>query len=180
MNSRTSYFPALACALFLLPGISTADSNSYKTISDVLALGLPAVAAGISFAQDDASGVLQLAKSEAFTFATTEVLKRAIHETRPNGHDDRSFPSGHAAVAFAAAQYMQMKGGWEFGVPAYLAASVVGYSRVRADEHYWKDVLAGAALGITSSYYFTDTREQAKFSVIFGPKSAYANILTSW
>lgn len=180
MKPYISRFKLLVCALALLPGVSSADNNSYKTIGDVLALGLPAVAAGISFAQDDASGVFQLAKSEAFTFATTEVLKRVVHETRPNGHDDQSFPSGHAAVAFAAAQYMQMKGGWEYGIPAYLTASVVAYSRVRADEHYWKDVLAGAALGITSSYYFTDTREQAKFSVIFGPKSAYANIVSSW
>lgn len=170
-------FIVLAC---LVSGMVSASEQSYRTTSDVLALGLPVVAAAISVAQDDGSGFLQLAKSEAFTLLSVEILKRATHKTRPNGEDDRSFPSGHSAVAFAAAQYMYQRGGWEYGVPAYLAASAVAYSRVRANEHYWRDVLAGAALGIASSYYFTDSRERVRFSVMFGPRSAYAQIYSSW
>lgn len=170
---------ACIVALSLVPAVASAESG-YNTVSDVLALGLPVVAAGISVARDDASGFFQLAKSEALTLVTTEILKRTTHETRPNGRDDKSFPSGHTAVAFAAAQYLQMKGGWEYGVPAYLAASAVGYARVRADEHYWHDVLAGAALGIASSYYFTDSREQTKFSVMFGPHAVFAQISSKW
>ena len=45
---------------------------------------------------------------------------------------------------------------------------------VRANEHQQKDVPAGAALGIRSSYCFTDTRKGTQFSAIFGPNSAYA------
>lgn len=171
---------ALLIFACLASGAGTASEQSYKTTSDVLAFSLPVVAAAISVAQDDGSGFLQLAKSEAFTLLSVELLKRATHKTRPNGEDDRSFPSGHSAVAFAAAQYMYQRGGWEYGVPAYLAASAVAYSRVRANEHYWRDVLAGAALGIASSYYFTDSRERVRFSVMFGPRSAYAQIYSSW
>jgi membrane-associated phospholipid phosphatase len=156
------------------------DGDSYKTLSNVLTIGLPAVAGGISLAQDDIPGLVQLAESEAFTLAATEVLKLTVHETRPNGHDDKSFPSGHTSVSFAAAQYMQMRGGWEYGVPAYIAATLVGYSRVRADEHYWKDVAAGAALGIASSYYFTDAGKWTKFSVLATPSAVYAQVSTSW
>jgi membrane-associated phospholipid phosphatase len=155
------------------------DEGDYKTLSHVLTIGLPTVAAGVSLAQDDTPGLYQLAKSEAFTLAATEVLKLTVHETRPNGRD-KSFPSGHTSVSFAAAQYMQMRGGWEYGVPAYLAAALVGYSRVRADEHYWKDVAAGAALGIASSYYFTDTGGWSKFSVLATPSAVYAQVSTSW
>jgi len=173
---RVTFF-VLTC---LTSWMVSASEQSYRTTSDVLALGLPVVAAAISVAQDDGSGFLQLAKSEAFTLLSVEILKRATHKTRPNGEDDRSFPSGHSAVAFAAAQYMYQRGGWEYGVPAYLAASAVAYSRVRANEHYWRDVLAGAALGIASSYYFTDSRERVRFSVMFGPRSAYAQIYSSW
>lgn len=156
------------------------DEDGYKTASNVLAIGLSAAAAGISVAQDDTPGLYQFAKSEAFTLAATEVLKLTVQETRPNGRDDKSFPSGHTSVSFAAAQYMQMRGGWEYGVPAYIAATLVGYSRVRADEHYWKDVAAGAVLGIASSYYFTDKGAWTKLSVLAAPNGVYAQVSTSW
>jgi membrane-associated phospholipid phosphatase len=178
-NSRALRISALISMLAPTPALAL-DEDGYKTLSHVLAVGFPAVAAGISLAQDDTPGLVQLAKSEAFTLAATEVLKLTVHETRPNGRDDKSFPSGHTSVSFAAAQYMQMRGGWEYGVPAYIAATLVGYSRVRADEHFWKDVAAGAALGIASSYYFTDTGAWTKFSVLATPNAVYAQVSTTW
>ena len=54
------------------------DEDDYKTLSHVLAVGLPAVAGGISLARDDTPGLYQLAKSEAFTFAATELLKLTV------------------------------------------------------------------------------------------------------
>jgi membrane-associated phospholipid phosphatase len=183
MPSRSNFHAVrllVLASLFAATPALAFDEDDYKTLSHVLAIGLPAVAAGISVAHDDTPGLVQLAKSEAFTLAATEVLKLTVHETRPNGRDDKSFPSGHTAVSFAAAQYMQMRGGWEYGVPAYIAAVLAGYSRVRADEHYWKDVAAGAALGIASSYYFTDTGEWNKFSVLATPNAVYAQVSTSW
>lgn len=181
MSIRSSAVRILALVPLLASTPALAfDEGDYKTLSHVLAVGLPAVAAGISLAKDDTPGLYQLAKSEAFTLAATEVLKLTVDETRPNGRDDKSFPSGHTSVSFAAAQYMQMRGGWQYGVPAYVAASLVGYSRVRADEHYWKDVLAGAALGIASSYYFTDKGDWAKVSVLASPHAVYAQVSASW
>lgn len=184
MPSHSSFHAVrlLALALLLTPASALAfDEDDYKTLSHVLAVGLPAAAAGISVARDDTPGLVQLAKSEAFTLAATEVLKLTVDETRPNGRDDKSFPSGHTSVSFAAAQYMQMRGGWEYGVPAYLVASLVGYSRVRADEHYWRDVIAGTALGIASSYYFTDKeRAWGKVSVLAAPNAVYAQVSASW
>lgn len=175
---------ACACFFVAISGFSIggvqADTSSYRTTSNVLAIGLPAAAALLSVANDDAVGLWQLTKSEVFTVLTTELLKNSFHETRPNGRDDKSFPSGHTAVAFAAAQYMQMRGGWEYGLPAYALASAVAYSRVEANEHYWKDVAAGAALGIASSYFFTDKREQGGFSMIFGPRSGLVQYRTNW
>jgi membrane-associated phospholipid phosphatase len=164
LNSRALRISAFISMLASTPALAF-DEDGYKTLSHVLAVGLPAVAAGVSLAQDDTPGLYQLAKSEAFTLAATEVLKLTVHETRPNGRD-KSFPSGHTSVSFAAAQYMQMRGGWEYGV--------------RADEQYWKDVAAGAALGIASSYYFTDTGGWSKFSVLATPSAVYAQVSTSW
>ena len=50
---------------------------------------------------------------------------------------------------------MRKRYGWEYGIPAYAAASFVAYSRVEANEHYPHDVIAGAAIGILSSFIFT-------------------------
>lgn len=40
-------------------------------------------------------------------------------------------------------------------MPAYAAASFVAYSRVESREHYAHDVVAGAAIGILSSFILT-------------------------
>jgi len=50
---------------------------------------------------------------------------------------------------------MRKRYGWGYGVPAYALASFVAYSRVEAREHYAHDVIAGASIGIASSYIFT-------------------------
>lgn len=168
------------CSSVAMVQQAQASDESYRTLSNVLALGLPAAAAIISVAQDDGSGILQLAKAEGLTLLSTEILKRVTHETRPNGKDDKSFPSGHTAVAFAAAQYMQERGGWQYGVPAYALAGLVGYSRVEAHEHYWRDVVAGAALGMAAGAYFTDKREHVRLSVMLGRNSAQATLTSAW
>lgn len=139
----------------------------------VLAIGLPTVAAGLSLMNDDKEGFLQLMKSEAATLVIVETLKQSTHQTRPNGKDDKSFPSGHSAVAFSAAQFMQMKGGWEYGLPAYLAASYVANSRVEAREHRWRDVVAGAATGALTTYYFTDNKSDRRLGASFTGRSAH-------
>lgn len=57
-----------------------------------------------------------------------------------------SFPSGHAASAFAFASTMgeALPVTW---VPTHLAASLVAYARVHTGVHYPSDVVAGALAG---------------------------------
>ena len=81
------------------------------------------------------------------TFAYTEVLKLAVGRERPNGQDNKSFPSGHTSNAFAMASVAQGHYGWKLGVPAYLLAGLMGASRIHEDKHWLSDVVAGAALG---------------------------------
>jgi membrane-associated phospholipid phosphatase len=80
-------------------------------------------------------------------FGYTELVKLAVGRERPNGQDDKSFPSGHTSNSFALASVAQRHYGWKVGIPAYLAAGLVGASRIQQDKHYLSDVVAGATLG---------------------------------
>jgi membrane-associated phospholipid phosphatase len=40
-------------------------------------------------------------------------LKHSVHERRPDGSGNDSFPSGHAAVSFAAAATIHRRYGWD-------------------------------------------------------------------
>ena len=71
-----------------------------------------------------------------------------------------SFPSGHTSAASSGASFIQKRYGWQCGIPAYLAASFVGWSRVEADQHYIEDVLAGAAIGFVGTYIFTENYKE--------------------
>lgn len=77
----------------------------------------------------------------------TTVLKAAAKRERPNGQDNKSFPSGHTSNAFALAAVADRHYGWKVGVPAYAVASAVGISRLQRNKHHLSDVLAGATLG---------------------------------
>jgi len=91
--------------------------------------------------------MLAIGRTELATYS----LKYAVDEQRPNGHGE-SFPSGHTSVAFAGAEFIRKQYGWGWGLPAYVSASVVGWSRVEAGKHWTHDVLAGAAIGILSNH----------------------------
>jgi membrane-associated phospholipid phosphatase len=63
------------------------------------------------------------------------------------GTGDTSFPSAHAAAAFAIATvYGRQYRRWR--IPLYLLAAGVGIARIEAGRHHLSDVVAGAGIGI--------------------------------
>jgi membrane-associated phospholipid phosphatase len=116
---------------------------------------IPAVAYGATFHMHDKEGRSEFYKSFFTNYAATYALKQTISKTRPNGKDDESFPSGHTSVAFQGATFIHLRYGIRYAVPAYMAATYVGWTRLESDNHYLVDVVAGAALGIVSSAIFT-------------------------
>src|ERR1700744_6484801 len=134
---------------------STARADAIETTGTGVAIALPLVAAGVSLYQDDRMGLAQLTVDTIATVGTAYALKHIVREERPNGSDFQSFPSDTSALAFAPAQYLWDRYGWEYGVPAYAAAIYTGYSRVEAKEHHWYDVAASAGLAFGFSKIFT-------------------------
>jgi membrane-associated phospholipid phosphatase len=148
-------FTSLAVLLFLVASSPCASAkDGIETAGDILQYVLPASAAGLTLLHRDGYGALQFGASAGVTLGVTYLLKYTVEETRPNGGSE-SFPSGHTSISFSAAEFMRKRYGWEYGVPAYALASFVAYSRVEAGQHHPHDVIAGAAIGIISSYIFT-------------------------
>jgi membrane-associated phospholipid phosphatase len=74
-------------------------------------------------------------------------LKLTVRRTRPDGSNDLSFPSGHTSNAFALATVVGHHYGKRAGITAFVAAGLIGVSRLERNVHHLSDVVAGAALG---------------------------------
>lgn len=139
-----------------------------KTSGAAMTVALPVIAAGLTLRHDDAEGRKQLGEVMAVTLGTTFGLKYSVDATRPNG-EKHSFPSAHTAVSFAAADFIGRRYGWNYGIPACLAAAYVGYSRVDAREHHRYDVLAGAAIGVLGNVLFTSRFNDGDTKIALSP-----------
>ncbi|WP_029273473.1 phosphatase PAP2 family protein [Flavobacterium sp. KJJ] len=81
-------------------------------------------------------------------------LKSIVHEERPDGSSNNSFPSGHTATAFAGAEFLWQeykdKSIW-YGIAGYAVATGTGLFRIYNNRHWLTDVAAGAGIGILST-----------------------------
>jgi membrane-associated phospholipid phosphatase len=80
-----------------------------------------------------------------------QALKFTVRRERPDESNSVSFPSGHAAGAFAAATIVTSHYGWKAAIPAYVGATYVAAARVHDNKHYLSDVTFGAAMGIAGA-----------------------------
>jgi membrane-associated phospholipid phosphatase len=154
MTARSRAIAAFALAL----GVAAPAQASEKGWDDagtVAKNALVVAAFGVPAVQGDWDGALQAGGSIGGTILITQGLKEAFPSRRPDGSDNKSFPSGHTSTSFAAAATLHNRYGWEAGLPAYLVASFVGLSRVEARKHRVGDVLVGAAIGTTVGHLVT-------------------------
>lgn len=85
------------------------------------------------------------------TAISTVTIKGITDTHRPTTefqNGDYGFPSYHSASSFCIAACLDEYYGWKVGVPAYILAGLVGWSRIDQREHDLSDVLFGAVLGV--------------------------------
>jgi undecaprenyl-diphosphatase len=88
------------------------------------------------------------------TNLVVEVVKRLTDRTRPDGDhkpSNASFPSSHAANAFALAAVFALRRPsvqpW-----VWILAAVIAFSRIYLNRHFLSDVVVGAAIGIAAAW----------------------------
>lgn len=101
--------------------------------------------------------------SVVLTGGSVYALKRLVGSERPDRSDDRSFPSGHSAWAFAGATVVARELGWRspwYSVGAYAFATGIAIERIAVRRHSAVDVTAGALIGVamTEAGYFLADR----------------------
>ena len=144
--------------------------TTLEQVGDVAQFVPAALSVIVIIAHRDTEGFWQFTKSMAVNLGATYILKYAINKRRPDGATDgHAFPSGHTSAAFQGASFVQKRYGWEYGIPAYVVAGFVGYSRVEGlhDRHDWYDVISGAVVGIASSYLFTTPYQNDHYKLTF-------------
>lgn len=126
------------------------DYSQFAPALAVYALNLAGIKGRHSLA--DATGIYVL--SSAIMGGTVSVLKSSSHRLRPNGNGYNSFPSGHTANAFAAAEFLNQEykevSPW-YGYAGYTVAAATGALRMYNNKHWFSDVVAGAGIGILST-----------------------------
>ena len=105
-------------------------------------------------------------RKAGFEAGITEGLKAATSRERPNGIDDKSLPSGHAANAAvfntltvhnlqAIDMGSRLRTSLEIGAGAVTVGTA--WARVESGDHYPSDVLVGMALGNFMGAFFAQT-----------------------
>ncbi len=110
--------------------------------------------AGVKGKNNLADRSIMFGMSMLIATASTQAAKSIAKEWRPDGSNNKSFPSGHTTTAFAAAEFMRREykevSAW-YGISAYTVAAATAYLRMYNNKHWLGDVVAGAGAGILST-----------------------------
>ncbi len=148
-------------------GNQESASDASDHLRDGLTIGMVATAifAPVNGAYRDSPGDRVAANALAFVSAekSVEELKGVVGRERPDGSNDKSFPSGHTVKAVTSAalirrnlatsfQSSRLRAGFNAGMIG--VGALTGWARIEADKHYPSDVLTSAALGNFFTEFF--------------------------
>ena len=147
---------AVLAALLLLTVTGPAMASGIESTGTGVAIALPLIAGGISLYKDDRTGLAELTVDTLATVGTAYALKNIVREQRPDKSDFQSFPSDTAALAFAPAQFLWDRYGWQYGLPAYAAASFVGFGGQTV--HIWAHLRIEGCFDYKMTFVFGQLR----------------------
>ncbi len=150
-----------------------------KKAGDLGQYVVPVGAACIAAAHTDFKGIQYYASAFGTTMGLAYIIKPTINAQRPNG-GSMSFPSGHTAAAMGAAAFLHMRYGWMYGLPSYLMASYVGFSRVYAYKHWFRDVLGATAIAMAANAFFTKPYSESRYYFIPVLEPDRAGLVVRW
>jgi membrane-associated phospholipid phosphatase len=133
--------------------------------------------------------VLEVGAVQLNNFLTSG-LKSVTDRERPDGSDNRSFPSGHSSQAWTRTtlacrnvdQIPSLANGWGLAIKTSFRVFAAGtsWARVEGGVHYPSDVLFGAALGNFVAIFvhdaFLPADSKSRFSATLGRREASFSI----
>ena|SRR5688572_5228552 len=117
-----------------------------------------------------------IVRAQLLSQAMVQTLKHTIRRPRPDGSNNASFPSGHAASAFATATVIQRHYGWKIGAPAYALGGYIALARMAWNRHHATDVVMGAGFGIASARTVTMSVAKSRFALGVRPEVGGASV----
>ena len=117
-----------------------------------------------------------IVRAQVLSQALVQTVKYSVRRERPDLSNNKSFPSGHSASAFATATVLQRHYGWKVGVPAYALGGYIALARMAWNRHHATDVVMGAGFGIASARTVTMSMAKSKFSVGVQPTTGGASL----
>jgi hypothetical protein len=184
MGSTSIRNMVLAAFLFLLfpCSLSAEEEGKAEKAGDIICILIPATAYATTLVVGDKEGRSQFYRSFLTNLGVTYALKFVINKPRPENNGHYSFPSAHTSVAFQGATFIHRRYGLRYSIPAYLGAAFVGWSRVEGESHKhdFTDVAAGAAIGILSSYCFTERYDGLDIEPIVGNGFYGVSLSKNW
>ena len=135
------------------------------------ALGLYAIGRYVVAPNEDGSRTNKLShmgfdllRAQLLSQALVHSMKVAVRRDRPTG-ECCSFPSGHAATAFAAASVLERHFAYRAAWPTLVIASYVAMSRLHDNRHYLSDVLFGSAVGVATGWTIVGRHGKNEYAV---------------
>jgi membrane-associated phospholipid phosphatase len=131
--------------------VHTSLDNYLQFVPSVAAFGMKA--AGMKSSHKLRDMTVLFALSNLMETGIVYTLKIASSRMRPDQSANNSFPSGHTATAFVAAEFLHQEYGHKsvyISTVGYTVATLVGVGRMLNNRHWFSDVVAGAGIGILS------------------------------
>jgi len=106
-----------------------------------------------------------LLRAQAVSQLVVHATKYTVRRDRPTGVCC-SFPSGHAAAAWAAASVIERHFGYRMALPTIVVASYVSTSRLHENVHFLSDVLMGSAVGVATGWTVVGRHGRSSYAMV--------------